>query len=120
MIINFHIGPVRTQMTNTQKMNSSEMSTQKMNILHVCSTDKSKSKSIKSFESKSHVCYTYKSEPKRVIFNACIFDKIESKSFHISVNASEVKDSMNETNDEEPSVTDNSVVNAPSYFKISD
>ena len=29
-----------------------------------------------------------------------------------------VKDAMNETNNEEPLVTDNSVINDPSYFKL--
>ena len=30
----------------------------------------------------------------------------------------EVKDAINETNNEEPSVTDNSVINMPRYFKL--
>ena len=44
-------------------------------------------------------------------------DKSESKSVHISVNTSEVKGANNETNDEETLVTDNSVINVPSYLK---
>ena len=38
------------------------------------------------------------------------------KNVHISVNTREIKDAKNETKDEEPSVTDNSVINAPRYF----
>ena len=37
MRFNMPIGPVRTQMTNTQNMNNSEMSMQNISNLHVCS-----------------------------------------------------------------------------------
>ena len=47
-------------------------------------------------------------------------EKSESKSVHISVNASRVKFAKNKTKDEEPSVKDNSVINSPSYFKLFD
>ena len=46
MRLESHVGPVRTQMTNTQKMNKYEMSTQKNPNSHVYYFDKSKSKSI--------------------------------------------------------------------------
>ena len=46
------------------------------------------------------------------------FGQKESKSVHISVNTSEVKYAMNETKDEEPSITDNPVINVPRYFKL--
>ena len=36
MRLNFHVGPVRTQMTNTQNMNISEMNTQNIYNLSVC------------------------------------------------------------------------------------
>ena len=42
MRLNMKVGPVRTQMTNTQKMNNSEMSTKNIPNLHVCSTEKIK------------------------------------------------------------------------------
>ena len=58
-------------------------------------------------------------------------DKSESKIVHISANTSEVKYAKNEsvntseakftkneTKDKEPLVTDNSVINAPSHFKL--
>ena len=70
-------------------------------------------------------------ENKRVIINTCSLDENESKSNHISVNTSKVKDSnnemmktikvkvtKNETKDEGPSVTDNSVIYALTYFKL--
>ena len=38
MRLNSHVGTVRTQITNTQNMNNSDMSTQKTPNLHVCST----------------------------------------------------------------------------------
>ena len=66
----------------------------------------------------SHVCSIDESESESAIFYACSMDNSESKRFHISVNTSEVKYSMNKTKDEEPSVTDNSVINAPIYFKL--
>ena len=40
-----------------------------------------------------------KRELKKVIVNACSSDKSESKSVHISINTSKVKDAMNETKD---------------------
>ena len=57
-------------------------------------------------------------QSKSFIVNACSFDKSESKSVHVSVNTSEVKDAMGETKDEEISVTKNSVINEPSNFKL--
>ena len=65
-----------------------------------------------------NVCSADESESKNVIFNACSSDKIESKIFHISVNTGKLRYATNETNDEEDSVTDHSVINAPIYFKI--
>ena len=63
--------------------------------------------------------------------NACSLDESESKSVHISVNTSEVKYAKNkivnmselryaknETNNEEPSIAYNSVINSPIYFKL--
>ena len=118
MRLNFHFGPVRTHMTNTQKMNISEMNTQNIPTLHVCSLDDSESKSINMDKTLSHVCSTDKSESETIIDDACSTDDSESKRVHISVNTSDVKYSMNETKDEEPLVTDNSIINVPSYLKI--
>ena len=40
--LNLHVVPVRIKMTNTQRMNNSEMSTQNIPNFRVCSTDKNK------------------------------------------------------------------------------
>ena len=42
-----------------------------------------------------HVCSTNKSESKSVIINACSLDESESKRVHITVNATKVKDATN-------------------------
>ena len=42
MIFNMYVIPVRTDITNTQKMNNYEISTQKMNNSHVCYLEKIK------------------------------------------------------------------------------
>ena len=42
MRLNLHIGPIRTQMTSTQKMNNSEMSTKNNPNSHVYSLDENK------------------------------------------------------------------------------
>ena len=62
MILNFHVGPVRTQMTNTQNINNSETSMQNNPNYHVYSTDKIKSKSIKADKIKLYIYSTDKSE----------------------------------------------------------
>ena len=69
-------------------------------------------------ETLSHVCSMDESKSESAIINACSLDESESKRVYISVNTSEVKHAMNEIKDEEPSVTDNSFINAPSYFKL--
>ena len=56
MRLNLHVGPVRTQMTNTQKMNIYEMNKQNIPNLYVCSLDESKPKRINTDETLSHVC----------------------------------------------------------------
>ena len=118
MIPKFHVGPVRRQMNNTQNTNNSVIITQKIPNSRVCSMQDGKSKRTKADKSKLNVCSTDKSESKSVIINACYLDKSESKSVHISVNTSKVKDTTNETNNKEPSVTDNPVINAPSHFEL--
>ena len=52
-------------------------------------------------------------------YRQCIFfGRDETKIVHISVNTSEVKYAMNKTKDEEPLVTNNSVINVSIYFKL--
>ena len=83
-------------MTNTQKMNNSEKSTQNFPNLHVYSSDESESKIIDADENKLYAYSTEESESKSVIVNTCSLDKSKSKSVHISVNMSKVD---NENND---------------------
>ena len=44
MRFDMHVCPVRTKMTNIQKMNNSDMITQNIPYLHVCSSDEIKLK----------------------------------------------------------------------------
>ena len=113
MRINYHIGPVRTQITNTQNIN-----TQNIPNLHVLYLVKGEPKSINSDVTLSHLCSKDDKKSEICIANVYSTDYNESKRSHISVNTSVVKDSMNETNYEEPSITDNSFINSPSYFKL--
>ena len=46
------------------------------------------------------------------------FRREQIKRVHISVNTSEVKYAMNETEDKKPLVAYNPEINAPRYFKI--
>ena len=64
-------------MTNTQNMNNSEMSTQNIPNLYVCSLDEIESKRINAEESESHVYSTGESKSKGVIFNACSLEQSE-------------------------------------------
>ena len=73
-------GPVRTQNMSTYIMSYSKISTQKIPSLHVCSTDKSRSKSIKADESEQkrvnvNVCSPNESKSKRVTIVACYTDE---------------------------------------------
>ena len=47
-----------------------------------------------------------------------LFGKKRIIFLNISVNKIKVKDEKNKTKDEEPSITDNSVINAPIDFKL--
>ena len=99
-----------------------KMSMQNIPDSHVCSTDKSKPKSINTDKSKPkrvnfNACSTEKSEPKRVDVNTCSTDERESKSVHkmdIIMNKRNIKD----TKDEEPSVMDILLIKAPGYFEL--
>ena len=96
MRLNYHVGPVRTQMMNTQNMNISEMSMHKIPNFNVCSSDKSESKITNADKTLSYVCSMDECELKNVTVNACSLDESKSKSVHISVNTSEVEYEMNE------------------------
>ena len=55
MRLNLHVGPVRTQMNNTQRMNIYKMNTQKIPNSYVFSLYESDSKIINANETLSHV-----------------------------------------------------------------
>ena len=58
---------------------------------------------------------------KRIIksyFQWKFYGESESKSVHKSINTNKVEYEIDETENEEPSVTDNPVINEPSYFKL--
>ena len=55
-------------------------------------------------------------ENQKVLLSMHVLQNRADEKNHISVNTSEVKDANNETKDEEPLVTDNSVINVPIYF----
>ena len=48
--LNIHVGPLGTQITNTQKTNNYDMSTQNIYNSQVCYSDESESKSINADE----------------------------------------------------------------------
>ena len=52
------------------------------------------------------------------IVNASYLEDSKSIFLYISINKIKVKYATNEKNHEEPSVTDNLVINMPSYFKL--
>ena len=58
MRFNMRFFPVIMQMTNTQKMNNSDIITQNITNLHVCSLYESKSKWINADEIELHICST--------------------------------------------------------------
>ena len=74
MRLNFHVGPVRTQITTMQNINNSEIIMRKKSVLRVCSMGESELKKIKEDEIKSHICYTDKIKSKRVILNSFASD----------------------------------------------
>ena len=89
--LNSYVGPVITQMTNTQKVNISEINTQNIPNLHFCSSFERKSKSIDATKTLSRVCSTDNIKSEIIIVDAYSTDESESKSVHISVKTSEVK-----------------------------
>ena len=79
MRFNIIVGAVRTQVTNTQKMNNYDMSTQNIPNPHACSLGDIKSNGD--------------------IANAWSLDDRKSKIVHISANTIKVEDAKNETKD---------------------
>ena len=60
----------------------------------------------------------YTSESKSVIVHEISTEESKSESIHKSINTNKKKGAIDETEDEEPLVTDNPVINDPSYFNL--
>ena len=105
---NSQFDPIIMQMTSMQYIP----------ILQVFCLDESKSKGIITDKNIQQVCSTYKSEKERVIVNESSTDESESKIVHKGINTNKVKYEIDETEDEEPLVTDNQDINEPSYFNL--
>ena len=59
-----------------------------------------------------------KSESERVVVNEIFTEESESEIIHKNINTNKEKDAIDETEDEEPLVTDNPVIEEPSYFNL--
>ena len=75
------VGPVRTQITNTEKMNNSEMSMQNIHKFYVCSSDEKESKRNNADESKLHVYSTDKKSQKGLPSMHVLWTIANQKSF---------------------------------------
>ena len=92
--------------------------TQHIPILHICSSDKSKSKGIIEDKNLSQVCSTDKIEPGSIQKNESCKEERESESVQKSINTNKEKYAIDETEDDEILVTDNPVINEPRYFNL--
>ena len=90
--LNFHVDPVRTEITGTQQIP----------ISHVFDSDKSKSKEVLADKHLSQVYSTDEGESENVIFNENSTEERESESVHESINTNKEKDPIDETEHEEP------------------
>ena len=66
----------------------------------------------------SQVCSKNKSESENVIINQSYTEESESKSVHKIINTNKEKYAIDKTEDEEPSVIDNPVINELRYFNL--
>ena len=95
---NIRVGPVRTQMTSTERMNNYEISTQNIHRSCVYSLEERESKGINTDKSLLNFCSIQEIESNRVIFKSYSLDETKSKNIRITINTSGVKYSMNDTN----------------------
>ena len=85
--------------------------TQQIFISHVFDSDKSKSKGIIADKNSSQVCYTDGSKSEIIIVDESYTEESESEIVHKSISINKEKDVIDKTEDEEPLVTDNLVIN---------
>ena len=104
--LNLHVDPVRTEMTSTQHII----------ILHVCGLGERKSKEVLAEKNLSQVWSTVEGESESVIVDESSTEERESEIVHKIIDTNEVKYAIYETENEEPSVTYNPVINDLRYF----
>ena len=90
--INFHVDPVRMEMTGTQQIL----------ILHFCKSYDNESKQILADKKISQVCSTDQGDSEIVIVDKSSKEEGESEIIHKSIIAIEEKDAIDETEHEEP------------------
>ena len=104
--LNLDIDTLRTEMTGTKQIP----------ISHFCYTDEIKSKEFLADEKLLQVCSTDEVKSESVIVDESSTEESESESVHKSINKE--KYAIDESDHEEPLVTDNPVVKDPRYFKL--
>ena len=107
-VFNYNVDPIRTKVTGTQHIPT----------LYVYDQDEKKSKGIITDKNLSQVCSTDKSESEIGIVDEISTEESKSKRVHKSINKNKEKYVIDEKKDEEPSVTDNPVINEPIYFNL--
>ena len=105
---NLHVDPVITILTCAQHIP----------IYHIFDSDKSEPKGIIVDKNLFQVYSKDESEPESVIVNESSTEDSKSESTHKSINTNKVKYAIDETENEEPLVTYNPVINEPSYFNL--
>ena len=105
---NSHVDAVITKMTGMQQIP----------ILHVCDLDKCESKGIIVDRDLSQVYSMDESESENVIVDKSSTEESESESVQKIITTNKEKNTIDETQDEEPSVRDNSVINELRYFNL--
>ena len=92
--------------------------TQQVPISHVCDLDENKSEDIPAEKNLLQVCSTDVGKSESVIVDESSTEESETESVHKSTNTNEEKYEIGKTQNEEPLVTDNKVINKPSYFNL--
>ena len=105
---NSHVEPVITKINGTQQIL----------ISHICDSDESESKTIIIDKNLSEVYSTDEIKLESVIVYECSTQESESEIIHKIINREKEKDAIDVTEDEGPLVTDNLVINEPSYFNL--
>ena len=106
--INLEIDPVRKEITGKQQIW----------IFQVCDSDKIKSKQFPADKNVSRIYSQDQVESEIVVVDEISMEGRESENVHKSINTNKEKDTIDETEHEEPLVTDNPVINDTRYFNL--